>query len=203
MTDPKRVLLLLAAIACSVAACATTSTTIEESWRASATESPRNIAIVYMSQDGAIRRTAEDKMVAQLAARGVHAVPSYHVLADDQMSSEQRAEAKRKLAEAGFDGVITMRLVLRDQSQHGSTFDDFWGSPWSTGYASYGYNELVVRIETNLYSLADNRLLWSALSQTVDPSGAPMVIDETTAVVVNQMQREGVIGHAATATAKR
>src|SRR5438045_1663616 len=111
MMDLRRVLPLIAALACGVPACATPSTTIEQSWRGTvaANAAPRNIAIVYMSQDGAVRRTAEDKLAAQLGARGIHAVPSYHVLGDDEMVENQRKAAKGKLAAAGFDGVITMR----------------------------------------------------------------------------------------------
>jgi hypothetical protein len=148
-----------------------------------------------MSQDGAIRRTAEDNMAAQLVARGVQAVPSYHVLAGSLLVDGQRIHAKRKLSDAGFDGVVTMRLVSRADSEHAATLDDVWGSP----YGSYGYNELVVRIETNLYSLSDDKLLWSALSQTVDPTGAPMVIDEVTSLVASRMLDEGVVAHTMTA----
>jgi hypothetical protein len=143
-----------------------------------------------MSQDGAIRRTAEDRMASQLWARGLRAVASYNVLADSQVAPNQRTAAKRSLAAAGFDGVLVMRLVGRDNADQ---------------YQSYGYNGSVVRVESNLYSLPDDKLVWSALSQTIDPSGAPMVIDETTTAVANQMQREGVTPaqRAATATAKR
>jgi len=81
-----------------------------------------------------------------------------------------------------------MRLVGRDSAEQ---------------YESYGYNDSVVRVESNLYSLTDDKLVWSALSRTTDPTGASMVIDETTIAVANQMQREGVIERAATATAKR
>src|SRR5689334_11700315 len=122
MTYPRRMLLLLVLVACGLVACATTSTTIEQSWRGPkpSSGSPRNVAVVYLSQDGAIRRTAEDHMAAELVARGVHAVPSYHVLSSELLGEGQRVHAKRKLSAEGFDGVVTMRLVQGD-TDHAST----------------------------------------------------------------------------------
>jgi hypothetical protein len=178
----------------SAIGCGGPSTTIEQSWKApSDGAGPQNLVVIHVAHDGTIRRNAEDKMVSRLAGTGVSAVQSYAVLGEDELSDSDRW--RRKLATAGFDGVLAIRLISRTGSEaalRALTLDDFW-SQWSTYDATYGFNEVVVRIETNVYSLNDNTLLWSALSKTVDPESVGDVIDEVTGVVSKQMQRERVV----------
>lgn len=188
----------LAVIAWLLAGCGP-STTIEQSWRAPyAQRAPlRNVVTVCFS-DGVVRRNVEDEMARKLARAGVRATPSYTFLSDQEL--EERGLAKAKLASAGFDGVVALRLVSREQELYyiPPTFDGYWGSGWAMAYApGYVASETVVRVETSAYSLADDQLVWSAISRTVDPSSPREGIDQVTTVAARALQKEGIVATAA------
>jgi len=187
---------LLAVIASVLAACAGPSTTIEQSWRApdARVDKLRNAVALYLSPDSTMRRNVEDAMVTKLARAGIRATPSYSVLTDDEL--RQREAAKAKLVASGFDGVIAIRLVSKEDTIEyvPGTFDGYWGPAWSTAYSpGYMYTETVVRVEVSAYSLSNNELTWSALSKTVDPEGRREVIDEVTTVAANELQKQGIV----------
>lgn len=49
----------------------------------------------------------------------------------------------------------------------------------------------VVRIETNVYSMKDGSLVWSAVSETVDPSSSGAVIASVTAGLSSKLRKYG------------
>jgi|MudIll2142460700_1097286.scaffolds.fasta_scaffold21730_3 hypothetical protein len=169
-----------------------TSTTIEQSWRAPDVklEALRNVVTVYIAPDGSIRRTIEDEMASKLARKGIRATPMYTVMSEDDMLDRDRAKAR--LIAAGFDGVVAIRLVSKES--FASSFDDYWGSAWPSMYdPNYAFTEVVVRVETNVYSLASDELLWSALSRTIDPASSRTVVDEVTTLVAGELSTHGVV----------
>ena len=176
-----------------VIGCSGSSTTIEQSWRApqGELEQLRNVVTVYISPDGSIRRSIEDQMAAKLYRKGIRATPLYAVLSEDVMHDKDQATAI--LRQAGYDGVVAIRLVSKESYSWG-TFDDYWGSAWPSVYdPSYAITEIVVRVETNVYSLHTNKLLWSALSRTLDPTSTSTVVDEVTSIVAKELDNRGVV----------
>ncbi len=194
----------IVALLVAIVGCARTQTKFEQVWRvpSSSTSSVQRIATLYDSYDGAMRRTVEDQMARKLAERGVQAVPAYMVL--DEAAMEDEAMARSELAAKGFDGVLEIRLVGVETfpgqtASTTGTYDWNWGVGWPTTYDNYAFDSPIVRLETNLYSLASNELIWSARSKTVDPENTNEVIDGVTSLVASTLQTRGV----AVATARR
>lgn len=192
-------LLRVAALAWLLVACGGPSTTIEQSWRTpdARIRELRNVVTLYVSRDGTMRRSVEDAMAQKLARGGTRATPAYAVLADDELRDRQRAKAK--LTAAGYDGVIAIRLVSKDQALEyvPGTFDHYWGPAWSMAYdPGYLVSEIVVRVETSAYSLVDNQLAWSALSKTVDPDTPREAVDDVTTVAAAELQKQGIVATA-------
>src|SRR5690606_37036085 len=100
---------------CTLAACAGSSTTIEQQWRTSdpSVAELRNVVTWCKIPSITVRRDCEDRMAQQLASIGVRATPLYSIF--DETEMKDRAAAKQKLLASGYDGVIAMRLVSRDQ----------------------------------------------------------------------------------------
>jgi hypothetical protein len=170
------------------------STTIEQSWTAPNARAERlhKVVTLFISEDGATRRAAEDKLALDLMQKGVQATPAYALLSDQEL--QDLNAAKQKLAQLGYDGVVTMRLVDKEHELQymPGDFDAYWGLAWyEPGYA---YTETIVRMETNAYSLRSNRLVWSALSKTVDPSGSKGLIKDVSKVVAEQLTKRGLAG---------
>lgn len=170
-----------------------------------------SVVALYASHDGAQRRTIEDAMTRKLAQRGVHAVPAYAVL--DNNEDADYKTAKASLAAKGFDAVLEIRLISKENEQttayyrnawHGGGYSGWgysgywgWGGPYAYDY--YVYNTPVVRLETNLYSLHDDQLVWSGRTKTTDADTMNEVVDEVTSAVATKLDKRGV----PTATARR
>ena len=92
------------------------------------------IAVVAMTKDPGLRRMAEDATASQMS--GAQAVPSYQILGETDL--KDRTAVKAKLRDAGFNGVLIMRMAgvteQVDAVPYG-TFDGYYG--WA-GDAVYG-----------------------------------------------------------------
>jgi hypothetical protein len=199
--------LQIALFALVLGACAGPRTDIELAWTAPSARSEKlhRVVTLFVSRDVALRRPAEEKMASQLAIRGVQATPAYQLLTRGDLSSLQAA--KDKLRAQGYDGVVTMRIVDREQKLNyvPPSFDAYW--TWASPYfywpgyympdyysPGYIYTTTVVRMETEVYSLSDDRLLWAALSRTTDPGNARELISDVTKTMATRMTQQGLAG---------
>lgn len=195
---------IVVAVVASFVGCGGPETHFESTWgRRVDLRGMHSVVALYESHDGAQRRTVEDAMTRKLAQRGVHAVPAYSVL-DDNESADYKT-AKDTLAAKGFDAVLEIRLISKENEQtttyYSNTWDGWgywgWGGPYAYDY--YVYDTPVVRIETNLYSLHDDSLVWSGRTKTTDADTMNEVVDEVTTAVATTLEKRGV----PTATARR
>jgi len=140
----------------------------------------RKIAVVGMTPSATLRRQYENAFAAALEKRGTPAVASYTLLGEGQ--AEQTA-ADARLRESGVDGVILTRLVDREsrhayvpsqattphspQTGSGGWYDDYSrGATYATVPADSAANQ-IHRLESHLYDLANDRLVWSGVTETV------------------------------------
>jgi len=152
------------------------------------------IAVIAMTKDPGLRRMAEDSAAAQLA--GAQATPSYQVLGDADL--KDREGVKAKLKAAGYNGVLVMRLAgVSEQVTAVGPYDTFDGYYDYAGGAVYapGYLETdtVVRVISNLYSLPDNKLVWSGTSKTFDPTSASQFMGDVSKAVAKSLQKDRVV----------
>jgi hypothetical protein len=144
---------------------------------------------VFMTKDAGMRRMVEEK----LAARIPGGVPSYRVIPDSEVT---RLDAVREhLREKGFDGAVVMRLVgmTTEVTPTGTDFYGYWGY-WGTAYDPVYYTtQQVYSVETTVYSLKDDKLIWMGRSQTVDPKNANKLADFSVNFAVNNMRKDGII----------
>ena len=179
-----------------VAFCACgSSTTMETTWRTPQPETTlSNVVTVYISHDGAARRSFEDTMAARLNQRGIHAVPGYAVLTE--MDLQDRAAARSKLMGQGFDGVVAVRLIgAHTEVYVQPTFIGYWGGAWAYDNA-YLSTQTIVRLETSVFSLRDNRLVWSGISRTLDPASTQSAIASVTKRVAKELHHQGIVATA-------
>jgi hypothetical protein len=169
-----------------VAGCANTRFVAE--WRANDYQGPgfRKLLVVGVTRDGVMRRVFEDQFVAELARRGVAATASYTLAPKD--GELDRAELEKAVAASGADGILSTRLVQVMQQTYVYPWPYGYGGP---GYGFYGYYPYayrgawvgysyayappqvvqynVVVLETQLFSAADQAMIWGATSQTFAP----------------------------------
>jgi len=152
------------------------------------------IAVVCLTKDPGLRRMAEETTAAQMA--GAQAIPSYQVLGD--ASLKDRAAVKDKLKAAGFNGVLVMRVtgVSEQVSAMGpyDTFDGYWdygvGATYAPGYLE---TDTVVHVVSNLYSLDQNKLVWSGTSKTFDPASAKQFMADVGQAVAKSLEKDRIV----------
>ena len=116
-----------------------------------------------------------------------------------------RDTAKAKTEARGFAGAVVMRVVgsethyIRpvDVVWAGPEYRRFWGGYWGWGWgAPWQPGRLavsrVVKMETLVYSLEQDQLVWGGVSRTFDPGRIEDFIAELAAAVSQQMADDGV-----------
>lgn len=154
----------------------------------------RTVVTLYQSKDGALRRIVEDALTRKLLQRGVRAMPAYAVLEGNELADRDRA--RTALLARNIDGVIVIRL-LGTQTYPGQPMASTWNGEWPIVYEDYTFESPIVRVETTLFSVRDDKLLWSAQSKTVEPQIIDEVVDGVTSLVAATLPMPG--GSVATA----
>lgn len=186
-------LVFLALLSCS------SKTQIVKSWKAPgasvAPGSHKKILISVLVKDEETRQFVEDRISKTNAA--FH--PSYPIFKSREIMQDVE-RSKALLKEQEFDGVITMQLVKTGTTDR-FVIDSFNGGYW--GYHNYyqagfwepGYyrEENNYIIETAVFSLKEDKLLWTGLTSTIDPKTLEKAVDDVLKAVRDQMVRDKVI----------
>jgi hypothetical protein len=180
--------LALAAMGCA-------STEMTSTWTDPAAKgaSLSKVAVVCMTPAPGLRRMAEDAAASKL--QGAQAVPSYQVLGDTNLRDLEAVKAK--LMEQGFQGVLLMRLAgVTEQVSPVTygTFNGYYG--WAAGAVfepTYLQTDRIIHVISSLYSLEDDKLMWSGVSQTLDPSSLKSLMNDVTKAVAKSIQKDRLI----------
>jgi hypothetical protein len=169
----------VAAFVFLLSGCSSSRTQFTSTWAAANAQpvsaAGMQIAAVVVSPSESVRRIGETALASEITRFGGIGVTSYKILPGDP---KNREAARRQLKAAGIDAVISMRVISHDQVV--SYTPGYWtGSPWHSslwGYWGYGWGsvyapgyletETLVGVETLLYSLDDDKLLWAGVSET-------------------------------------
>jgi hypothetical protein len=153
-------------------------------------------------QDEYLRHEAEDALTAELNKRGVKGVPSYSLLPP---GVKDEALAKAAFEKIDAAAAVVMRPVATQAKTSvyagayyaGPSYGGFWGGYWGYGWASpYGavsvQTDTILVVETLFYSLEQNKLVWTGLSKTTNPSKVGPFIRELVASAVWEMNKAKV-----------
>jgi hypothetical protein len=190
-------LVVAAGLACS-------STEFKATWKDPTAQNldfkGKRVAAFVVTKDVALRRSAEDALAAELRRRGVEATPGYQLVPDE--STKDKEALRRQLASAGMDGAVVMRVVDRRQEvsyepppgpYYGSLYG-YWDYGWaSTASPGYLRTDTIVSVETLVYQVPTDRLLWGGVSETRDPSKLDSFIKEIVDQAAKEMKKAGLI----------
>jgi hypothetical protein len=193
-------LFMLALTACG------TSAHIEHSWRDPNVtvdmSQLHKVMVVALLKNETYRREAEDDMVGMLNGKGV---ASYNYL-NKTVKEDQEPALREKLKNEGFDGIITMKLadVEKDRNwvpnnypPYPAYYGRFWPYYWYSWNAFYepGHYESnkTYTVEVNVYSLKAEKLVWSGVTQSVNPDGMGKLVHAVVKTVYKKMKDEKFI----------
>lgn len=174
-----------AALAIALAGC--TSTTIHATYRSPHAPELTSVVTVSPAADVTLRRNLEDHMAAQLSRHGVHAVPAYTVLCDEDLADRDRLIGAARAR--GFDGLVAVRVIDAHQEvEYVAGFDTYWRGSWGKATP-----QNVVRVQITAYSVATKQLVWAAVTKPLDSDSAHVIVGDVTRVAGDQLARDRVI----------
>ena len=160
----------------------------------------KKIAALVISKDDSLRISGEEALATELIARGMQAVPTYRIAPKEELQTADKARVWFERAKV--DGVIALRPVSSEKRI--SYNDSLWMSPsYNTfwGYYGYGYStavviggvdrDTVITVETLIYSLTLDRLMWAAVSETRNPKTLQKFVEDLVKESVKQIQKQG------------
>lgn len=201
--------LLALAGAVILAACATT--TFNSSWKAPDAQpvgslTGQTVVAMVMAKNPSTRRSAEDALAREITANGAKGVAGYTLVGDDIINDE--AKARTAIEKAGAAGVVVMRPVATDKELRttqtasmymGPSYGGYWG-----GYYGYGWGgayatapeirtDTIITVETLVYSLKQNKLIWAGQSKTTNPSKVDAFVRELATGAAKEMKKLGLL----------
>jgi hypothetical protein len=204
MNPMKRVMtpfLLVVAITTAVSAKVTFTSTWK--WMDASTVSfaGKRVAALVMTQDDSLRVAGEEALVRELKARGLQGVATYRIAPKEELQSSDRA--KGWFEKANLEGVVAIRPVSADKRTTytpGTWVNPYYSTLW--GYYGYGWGsvyipgrtdrETVVVVESTIYSVPRNQLLWAAVSETRNPKDLRQFIEELVKESVSELHKQGL-----------
>lgn len=214
MTLHKQMTLAATGMALLLAGCATTSFT--SVWKAPDAQpltfkaGDKVVAMVVAESTG-LRRAGEANLASELDKRGLKGVPAYSLISDADIKDE--AKAKAAIEASGAVGVILMRPMGKEQkiSSTPATYygASYYGAPyyrgmWGGAYYGYGWGggvydpgtirtDTYVSIETVIYDLRQNKLVWAGQTKTMNPSDVEGFVTELAAAVSKELRESGMV----------
>ena len=170
-------------------------------WRNGAYEGGvvKSMMIVGISKDAENRRYFEEVFSKRFSREGIKAVASNTLISADQ-------EMEKNAVKAAAEKQGVQAILVTHLSQEGEK--DFYQPP-ATGsdrlsfYYSWAYRsvhstgfykkEKFVKLVTNLYDTASEEVIWTGVSQHVEPKSAKDIIDALAPKVIKGMREDRVI----------
>jgi hypothetical protein len=121
----------------------------------------KKIFIIGAAERPNIRRIFEREFAARLRYHGVAAIPSHKILPSDKMLDKNTILSK--IEDQNIDAVLISRLVDKKTV---STYNHDWYDYYSDRYGRR-FTDKILQVETSLYDTRTEKLVWSALSETV------------------------------------
>ncbi len=188
------------------------STDIMAVWRSPevATGQYKNICIAAITENASNKQVVEQEMHNQLKAKGVQSTRIVDLLPYKFTGTPTEKDMiLEKVRSNGNDGILTFTLIKqKDETRyvpgtvyappasygHYGTFGGYYGYNGGRMYdPGYYTQDEIYFIETNLYDVKTEKLVWSVQSKTYNPSSITQFSQDFTIAITKQLIKSHVI----------
>ena len=161
----------------------------------------KKVATLVIAQDDGLRVSGEEALARELEARGITAVASYRIVPKPELASAERA--KPWFEKAAVEGVLAVRPISKDKVREytpATWTESYYSSFWN--YYSYGVGvsfspgvdrvDTYVVVETLLFNMASNGLVWASVTETKNPKDLQPFISDLARATIKEMQKQGL-----------
>ncbi|MBE9567186.1 MAG: hypothetical protein IMF14_00725 [Proteobacteria bacterium] len=198
--------LVMLAVTLLLSACANTK--ISQSWvEPDNRKVYKDLLIIGIAESVQNRRAYESYFVEALAEDGIEAIASYKLMKSGE--DIERDTVTAAIKGLGVDGVIVTHMVAVDEEtiyRPSMDYQPMYGGGYYGGMYSYyphvntyvtspGYytTHETYTIETNLYDVETEELVWSARSRTFSPESVDEVIVDLTKLLISDLKDKKLI----------
>lgn len=166
----------------------------------------KKVAALVISNDDSLRMSGEEALVRELAARGMQGVAAYRIVPREELQSAERARGW--FERSAVEGVVALRPVSSEK-RHTYTSPTVWANPYYGslwGYYGYGWGavyipgsereDTVVVVETLIYSVPRNELIWAGASETKNPKTLQRFVADLAKETTEQLKKQGLVRQA-------
>ena len=183
--------------------------TFTSTWKApeasTTTFAGKKVAALIISDDQDLRVSGEEALVRELAALGLaQGVATYRIIPKEELRDP--GKAKGWYERAGVEGIVSMRLVSADVRKTwtpsmwvSASYNTLWGYypyGWGSAYAvgtGRTREDTLAVIETLVFSVPADKLLWAGVTEPTNPKDAATVIGDVVEATVKEMTKQGLL----------
>jgi len=190
---------ILFALVTVILAAGCSSTAIVNSWKAPGEtltpEQYKKVLVVVLAKDENARKTAEDKIASNHKLLHV----SYPLFTTKELGQDT-LKVKNMVKEQGYDAIVVMRLITtRAKSTyvaggHNQAYmkNGIYYYPDYLNASSYA-TDMNYIVATNVWSLKNEKLLWSGMTESTNPKKIDKVVNEVAKEVIYKMKEDKFI----------
>lgn len=189
-------------------------TTLYERWNDEQYSGPmlNKILVLGVFKDDIQRRSFEATFVKEVNAKNKQAVAGYTLMpeAEDYDSKEDILAVVKKMGAdsvliTSYKGTVEKQREVPPRvdyvprmgmgyGRYGYGYSGYYGSRYDTVYRpGYTVTDSVVQLETRVFSVANEKLVWAGKSKSVNVSSGEKLVKELVKLVVKDMKESGLI----------
>jgi hypothetical protein len=164
------------------------------------------VVAAVMMNDPKARHKAEDTLAKAITDLGGQGIAMYTISASEP-DKEGESKTRAAVEAVGALGLVVMRPVdvnHRTSATESVSSNDMYGGYWG-GYYGIGWADpwtdkapdtkvdIVVTVETFVFSLPQNKLVWTGTSQTTNPKNAVKLVQQLAADGAKELRRLGLL----------
>ena len=164
----------------------------------------KKVAALVITDNQSLQMSGEEALTRELTARGVTGTPTYRFVPREELKSAETARGWFERAKV--EGVVALRPVRAEKGREYTAvvwssgyYPSFWGYygyGWSSAYVTPlgGRETTTITVETLVYDLTRDQLVWAATSETKDPKNLQDFVKDLVKGAVNEMKKMKLVG---------
>lgn len=164
----------------------------------------KKVAALVITDNQSLQMSGEEALTRELSGRGVMGTPTYRFVPREELKSAE--SAKGWFERAKVEGVVALRPVRAEKGREYTAvvwssgyYPSFWGYygyGWSSAYVTPlgARDTTTITVETLVYDLTRDQLVWAATSETRDPKNLQDFVKDLVKGAVSEMRKMKLVG---------